>query len=158
MNLITEVRNELSSQWIPTIYADKIRPLRTRSFHLEIPEHENEPVIMSTLLGTELRVGRRRIACPDINTARYLSVFAAIGCHDIAVPYDITKIGPFADELEAAFRRMREIVELRRGGLSPQVFGRSRASVIRAMRKEIADIGAGETMPAFDRSTKQRKN
>lgn len=157
MNVIQQIRNELSAEWIPAIYADRIRPLRTRSFKLEIPERENDPVIQSTLLGTELRVGRRRIACPDINTARYLAVFAAIGCQNVAVPYDITQIGPLADELESALRLLIERIERERPLLTPQMYGRLRAALIRANRNEIKQIGAGEMMPLFDRSTKQRE-
>lgn len=158
MNVINKIRNELSAEWIPSIYADRIRPLRTRSFRLEIPERENEPAIQSTLLGTELRVGRRRIACPDINTARYLSIFASLGCQNVAVPYDITQIGPLADELETAFRSLINALERERNDQSPQVFGKLRATMIRTIRNEIAQIGAGEMMPLFDRSTKQREN
>lgn len=158
MNVIQQIRNELSAEWIPSIYADKIRPLRTRSFKLEIPERENDPVIQATLLGTELMVGRRRIACPDINTARYLSIFATLGCQNVAVPYDITQIGALADNLEDSLRLIVARLDRDRSQLSPQMYGRLRASLFRTMRNEIAQIGAGEMMPLFNRSTKQREN
>ncbi len=63
-------------------------------------------VIQHTLLGVELKLGRKRLLCPDLATARYLSVFARIGCQDVAVPYDITKISHLADELESSWYRM----------------------------------------------------
>ena len=53
------------------------------------------------MLGIELKVANRRLLCPDLATARYLSVFARLGCDVIAVPYDITQISRIADELES---------------------------------------------------------
>ena len=36
----------------------------------------------------------------------YLSVFARAGCEEVAVPYDITRVSLFADELESSWHRM----------------------------------------------------
>lgn len=158
MTSVLKLRKSLGDGWIPTIYEDRIRRLRTRSFELNIPERENDPTIEMTLLGIELRVGRKRIACPDIDTARYLAVFAILGCTKVAVPYDITKIGPFADVLEDAWIEMSRRFAETESGESPQTIGKRRAAVIRMIRSEIARIGAGEMMPLFNRSTRQREN
>ncbi|HBE83939.1 MAG TPA: hypothetical protein PLN05_05300 [Pyrinomonadaceae bacterium] len=158
MTSAAEFRNSLGDSWIPTIYEDRIRKLRTRSFELDIPERENDPTIEMTLLGVELRVGRKRIACPDIETARYLAIFAILGCAKVAVPYDITQIGPLAAVLEDAWREMdRKFAESDRDA-SPQTIGKRRAAILRTIRIEIARIGAGEMMPLFNRSTRQRQN
>lgn len=111
---------------------------------------------MFTLLGIELKVGNKRFACPDLATARYLQVFARLGCRDIAVPYDITQISPVADELETAWQRMLLVIANECAGRPVQTFGKTRAAILRQIRMEIAEIGAGELMPEFKKSTKQR--
>ena len=151
MSLIGEVRSELGDRWIADVYQDKVRSQRTRSFHLDIPEHENAPEILHTLLGIELKVGRRRFACPDLATARYLRVFARLGVREIAVPYDITRISVIADELETAWQKMLLLLKEQDPGS-----GRARSALVRKLRDEIALIGPGEMMPDFDRPTRQR--
>ena len=152
MNLIDEARSELGDLWIADLYRNKVRSQRTRSLHLDVPERENVPEILHTLLGIELKIGRRRLACPDLATARYLRVFARLGVRDVAVPYDITRISVIADELETAWQKM--ILLLREKGRET---GRDRSALVRKLRAEINDIGPGEVMPVFDRETKQRK-
>src|SRR5688572_33467549 len=75
MKLETAIRNELADKWIPFVYDAKIRSMRTRSFEFAVPERENQPEILHTLMGIELKIGRSRFACPDLATARYLAVF-----------------------------------------------------------------------------------
>jgi hypothetical protein len=156
MTLAGKIREELNAQWIPQIYLERVRAVRTRSHHLDGPERENRSEIMFTLLGIELKVGNKRFACPDLATARYLQVFARLGCRDIAVPYDITQISPVADELETAWQRMLLVVEHECSGRPTQTLGKIRAGLIRQLRQDIAEIGAGELMPEFKKSTKQR--
>lgn len=157
MDIVAQIREDLGSEWIPSIYEDQIRPLRTRSFEMPIPAKENEPVVLHTLLGVELKVARTRIPCPDLGTARYLAVFAALGCGQIAVPYDITAIPGFADLLESAWNSTFISFAKHTVGMAPQTVGKTRARLIRAIREEIALIGAGEKMPLFNTSTRQRE-
>lgn len=156
MDILAHVSNQLGKSWIPAIYAERIRTLRTRSYDLPVSEKENQPVVLHTLLGVELKVGRSRLTCPDLGTARYLAVFAAAGCQKVAVPYDITLIPALADEIEAAWHRTIDIFERSTADLAPQAAGKARARLIRAIRDEIAKIGAGEMMPLFNTSTRQR--
>jgi hypothetical protein len=72
------------------------------------------------------------------------------------VPYDITQISPVADELETAWQRMLLVVEHECSGRPTQTLGKIRAGLIRQLRQDIAEIGAGELMPEFKKSTKQR--
>lgn len=150
MKSIDEIRAALGDEWIPAIYAERVRSDRTRSYDLKIPKKENAAEIQYTLLGIELKVGRRRFACPDLATARYLRIFARLGCPSFAVPYDITRISPIADELETAWQRTLLVIE-------SNGMGEARGRVIKAIRDEIARIGPGEPMPLFDRETRQRK-
>ena len=151
-----DIREELGANWLPAIYAAKVRPQRTRSVRIDVPQRENAAEIQYTLLGIELKVGKRRFACPDLATARYMRVFARIGAMDFAVPYDITKISVVADELETAWQRTLLLASDRSDTMSEQARKRLRSQIIKAIRTEIAEIGAGDAMPAFDKVTSQR--
>jgi hypothetical protein len=149
---------ETESDSLATIYSQKIRTIRTRSYSLDIPARENEVQILHTLLGIELKVGRQRFSCPELPTARYMRVFARLGCREFAVPYDITKISTLADELETSWQRALLLLEATTAGLSDRQVKRRRSDYIKSVRMEIAAIGPGEKMPLFNQSTKQRSS
>jgi hypothetical protein len=155
MKIAADISASLADEWLPVIYRDKVRSQRTRSYSIEVPKRENRAEIQYTLLGIELKVGRRRFSCPDLATARYLRVFARLGCRDFAIPYDITQISGVADELETAWQRSLLLLEKLSNG---DVATSSRSALVKAIRDEIAAIGPGEPMPLFDRETKQRKD
>ena len=138
------------------MYAEKIRTLRTRSCSLEIPERENDVLILHTLLGIELKIGPRRFACPDLATARYMRIFARLGCRDFAIPYDITRISTLADDLETEWQRAILLLETSGQGLTDRQRSKRRSSLVGSVRKQIAAIGPGDKMPEFKQSTKQR--
>jgi len=140
----------LGDDWLPSLYAAKVRSQRTRSYKLEVPKRENDPQIQYTLLGIELKVGRKRLSCPDLATARYLRVFARLGCTEFAVPYDISLLPAVADELETAWQRALVVLKKTKAD-------ESRSKLIKRMRDEVNAIGPGDAMPLFDRETKQRK-
>jgi hypothetical protein len=148
---------EIFTEPMAAIYAEKIRTLRTRSCSLEIPERENDVQILHTLLGIELKVGRRRFASPDLATARYMRVFARLGCRSFAIPYDITKISTLADELETVWQRALLMLETKSAGGTDQQLKRNRSLLFKSIRSRIADIGPGDLMPEFKQSTKQRQ-
>lgn len=156
MDIAVEIRDRLQENWLPEIYRQQIRPLRTRAFRLDIEPRENKTEIQHTLLGVELKVGNKRIACPDLSTARYLQVFARLGCSEIAVPYDITKISHLADELESSRQRILLLFNESAGEKQASAKGRQRSNLIKEIRKELDEIGAGELMPQFRQTTKQR--
>jgi hypothetical protein len=158
MKQVLQIQQAAGEYWMPTIYETRIRPMRTRSFELGVPVRENSPEILHTLLGVELKVGRKRLACPDLQTARYLAIFARIGCPEVAVPYDITLLSSIADELETAWHRTRLVFDKSMKEKTAQAKSRSWAHIVKAIREEIGKIGAGTKMPLFNSSTKQRPN
>lgn len=158
MDVAAEIKEKLAIEWLPEIYLTKVRSQRTRSFRLEILKRENRAVVQHTLLGVELKVGNQRFSCPDLSTARYLQIFARIGCCEIAVPYDITKISTLADELESSWHKSLLVLDETAKDKTSAVRGRMRAGLIKEMREEIEAIGAGSLMPEFKQSTKQRKS
>ena len=149
-DVVYEVKAELEDDWLPTIYGQKVRSQRTRAYTLDVPPRENRAEIQYTLLGIELKIGRKRFSCPDLATARYLRVFARVGCREFAIPYDITQISPVADELETSWQRSLLL-------LDQMDQNSARTKLVKTMRDEIAAIGPGEAMPLFDRETRQRK-
>ncbi len=152
MKVASALKESVGEKWIPDIYREKIRVLRTRAYLLGIPSRENEAEILHTLLGVELKVGRKRLSCPDLSTARYLRIFARLGVNEIAVPYDISKIAAFADELESGWQYTLLLLEQEYAAQK-----RMRGAVIKLMRQEIAETGAGEAVPEFKQTTKQEK-
>lgn len=117
---------------------------------------KSAPQIHHTLLGIELKVGGRRMLCPDLATARYLSVFARIGCSVVAIPYDITKISMIADELDSSWHRMLLMSERLTADRSAAFRARVQRQIIGKVRDEIATAGAGPRVPEFEQSTKQK--
>lgn len=156
MTVAESIKEKLGAEWLPALYDSRVRSQRTRSHTLEIPPRENRAVIQHTLLGIELKVGNMRFQCPDLSTARYLQIFAHIGCQEVAIPYDITKISAVADELESSRQKSLLLLAEQTKDKTPSAKGRMRSSLIKEMREEIEKIGAGALMPEFKQSTKQR--
>ena len=152
-----QIRERLGETWLPRIYRERILKLRTRSYHFAIEGAPKRILIQHTLLGVELKIGRKRLLCPDLATARYLSVFARLGCKDVAVPYDITKISQLADELESSWYRMLLLVDQEARAKSTSFKNRVRGSLVAEIRAEIAAAGAGTRIPEFKQSTKAAK-
>jgi hypothetical protein len=157
MEIASHIKEDLNDNWLPAIYRDQIRTLRTRAYRLDVERRENKTEIQHTLLGVELKVGNKRLSCPDLSTARYLQVFARLGCEEIAVPYDITKISHLADVLESSWQRILLLFQEETRDKTPQARGKARANLIREIRNELDEIGAGALMPEFKQSTKQRQ-
>ena len=147
--LAQQIQANLGEAWLPRIYRERILRLRTRSYHFETANSKARIDIQHTLLGVELKIGRRRLLCPDLATARYLSIFARVGVTDVAVPYDITKISHIADELESSWYRMLLLVEQEAGKTPPRIRSRLRGLLIARLRAEITAAGAGSKMPEF---------
>ena len=156
MDIAGDIRASMGADWLPDIYQQKVRSGRTRSISLEVPERRNEALIEYTLLGIELRVGKTRFSCPDLATARYMRVFARVGCREFAVPYDITRISAIADEMETSWQRMLLLIDERTRSNTPRLRTLATSKTIRSIRDDLNDIGPGDLMPAFDRETRQR--
>lgn len=156
-DLVVEVKQAMGDQLISAIYRERIRAIRTRSYKLDAPAKKTDVEVMHTLLGVELKVGKRRLTCPDLATARYLSVFARLGVAEVAVPYDITKISRLADDLESSWFRMLMLVEHLAVGRSERFRRKVSDGLIADQRAEVAALGAGPAIPEFNQNTRQRR-
>lgn len=151
-----QVKTELADTWLPLIYSERILKMRTRSYNFGALLRKPRVEIQHTLLGVELKVGRRRLLCPDLATARYLSVFARTGCREVAVPYDITRISLLADELESSWHRMLLLADHKAAERTDTFRARIHGLLIAKLRSEISAAGPGTQIPEFKQSTKQR--
>ena len=151
-----QVKAELKETWLPHIYRQRILSRRTRSYRFEGLTNNSRVEIQHTLLGVELKAGRRRFLCPDLATARYLSVFARAGCEQVAVPYDITKISQLADELESSWHRMFLLVDHLAAGKSETLLTLIGRLLVNKIKTEISELGPGSSVPEFKQTTKQR--
>lgn len=152
--LVPLILDRLGDNTLAGIYRDRIRAERTRRYELPARPLTGPPVrieIMHTLLGIELKIGRRRLVCPDLSTARYLSVFARMGVGAIAVPYDITRIARLADDLESAWFRMQMVAEDLLGSEGGRAPGRLMRLLIRQQREAVEALGPGPVAPRFNR-------
>lgn len=144
-----EIKVLLGDGSIDSIYRDRVLTDRTRSYEIGTVTGNASIDVIYTLLGFELKAGRRRLLCPDLATARYLAIFARLRCKKIAVPYDITRISRIADELDSAWRRMLLLAERLSEGRSDRV----KAKVVKILtdeaRRGIEEYGSGERFPQF---------
>ncbi|MGQ0761575.1 MAG: hypothetical protein ACT4OT_06105 [Acidobacteriota bacterium] len=155
-DLASAIQATIGDSWLPRIYRDRILRMRTRAYEFPALPKSAAPQIHHTLLGIELKVGRRRMLCPDLATARYLCAFARIGCKAVAIPYDITKISHVADELESSWYRILLLADESTRQRAEPFRARVRRLLIERVRDEISKAGAGARAPEFARSTKQR--
>src|SRR4030042_5177194 len=86
------------------------RVLQKRHRIVALRGRKCEARIMLTLLGFEVKAGRKRISCPDMTTARYLSLFAEIGMRQLRIPYDPPLTARAIPKIEAALKGIHEPV------------------------------------------------
>lgn len=156
-DVAAEITRQLGDQSVANIYRDRILSQRTRRYELHAPVKSSTVEVLHTLLGIELKIANRRLLCPDLATARYLSVFARLGCDVIAVPYDITQISRLADELESSWHRTMLLVEHFTVGRSERLRALVRRRLLEEARNMIAHFGAGTKFPKFNQKTSQRR-
>lgn len=155
--LVQRIREALGQEWIPALYEREILARRTRRYVLNAPTSGNSVEIRNTLLGIELKIGRRRLLVPDLATARYLAVFARIGIDAVAIPYDITVISSLADRLESSFQRMMLLADHFSAGSSRHRAARLKSCLLSDIRAGLGRLGAGARYPTFDViATRQR--
>ena len=155
-NYLAEIESDLGESWLPRIYR-RVLKMRTRAYEFPPLPKNVAPAIHHTLLGIELKVGSRRMLCPDLATARYLAVLCRTRSKAVAIPYDITKISYLADELESSWHRMFLLVDEIAANQSDAFRTRLKRQLIAKVREGIVEAGAGPRVPSFRESTKQRR-
>ena len=95
-------------QRLSTIYSNAILTKKTRT--ISLTGRKCRPRIIYTFLGFELQAGRKRINCPDMNTARYLKIFSELGMPSIEIPYNPTQINQVLSELEQGLEAIKKLL------------------------------------------------
>jgi hypothetical protein len=156
-DIVAEVARLMNGGTVAELYRERVLGQRTRRFELGAAKGGPRAEVLHTLLGIELKLGRRRLLCPDLATARYLLVFARLGVAAVAVPYDITQVSRVADELESAWHRTLLLAEHGAAGRSDRTRALVRARLVARTRAEVEALGAGASRPTFVQNTRQRK-
>ena len=151
---------DMGERHLPELYRTLVLATRTRRFtlsHDPIKHITAEGVsVLHTLLGIELKIGKHRLSCPDLATARYLQVFARLGLTEVAVPYDISQLPRIADEFESAWQFYLLLLENRTAALPARSRRSVRNRLIDNTRHAIESLGSGEKVPTFNQNTRQR--
>jgi hypothetical protein len=145
---VDQIKNLLNELWLPQIYRQQVLSIRNRSYHFGQLPRRARVEVQHTLLGVELKVGKRRFLCPDLATARYLSVFARANCENVAIPYDITRLSQLADELESSWQRMlllidHNVPETLRTRIRGLLIAKLQAEIAEALLNQRIAAGAG---------------
>ncbi len=146
---LTQIEDNMGESWLPRIYRERILEMRTRAYRFPPFSRTAQPEIHHTLLGIELKIGRHRMLCPDLATARYLAVLARTGVEAVAIPYDITRISSVADELDSSWHRMLLLAGDLTRHQKPAFGARVRRQLIGKVGAEIAAAGSGRRVPEF---------
>jgi hypothetical protein len=154
--MVAEVVERLDGATVAEIYRDRVLTQRTRRYDLG-GGSTGSVEILHTLLGIELKLGRKRLQCPDLATARFLRVFARLGVGTVAVPYDITQVSRVADELESAWHRTLLLAEHVSSRGTDRVRALVRSRLIALTKSEVEALGAGSHRPTFTQHTRQRR-
>ncbi len=124
-----EIRKQIEE--IGQLYVNRVLSQRTR--RVPLLGRKCQPHIMYTFLGFEVKMGRKRVTCPDMATARYLKIFAELGMDSVQIPYDPSQTARIVPLLETAFDRIK-------ASLSKQECDRVQfQAVLRRMYKELRD-------------------
>ena len=90
-------------------YKENALSLPCRKVELTGRKSKNSKII-STLLGFELQIGKKRFSCPDMATALFLRIFSLIGSREVMVPLDPTRTADMVPELENRLNQIFKII------------------------------------------------
>lgn len=114
------------------------RVLTTRHREVALRGRKCRAAIMHTLLGFEVKAGRKRITCPDLITARYLRAFAEIGLVTVRIPYDPTVTRRLVSEVESGLEGIRKA-----SGEGPETCRKAYRKLRNQLRKAEQEQGTG---------------
>lgn len=125
------------------LYSQHVLPGRTRTVRLL--GRKCSVQLMKTFLGYELKMGRKRVTCPDLTTARYLKIFAELGLKEVEIPYDPTRTAALLPDLREAYLQLNQRLEEKEGSSQQKQLAQRRlyARLRRALAGCREDRGRG---------------
>ena len=102
----SQIRDEVER--IRQIYCTDV--LQKKNRQVGLLGRKCSPQVLYTFLGFELKMGRKRVHCPDVTSARYLQIFAEVGMHSARIPYDPSHTALLLPGLEHALNRIKALL------------------------------------------------
>jgi len=107
--LVQNVLDRIGEDNLATFYKDRIATVPCYSLDLPKPE---EPIEIENLLfGWRLKIGKKAIDCSSETQARYLRVFAEMGCDQTLVPKDDTYLSSIVNHWESLFEKAQAALQ-----------------------------------------------
>jgi len=110
LNLLTQnILDRIGEDNLATFYQHRIASVPCYSLDLPKPE---EPIkIENSLFGWRLKIGKKTIDCPSEAQARYLRVFAEMGCDQTLVPKDDAYLSSIVNQWETLFEKAQAALQ-----------------------------------------------
>ena len=107
--LVQNVLDRIGEDNLATFYKDRIATVPCYSLDLPKPE---EPIEIENLLfGWRLKIGKKAIDCSSEAQARYLRVFAEMGCDQTLVPKDDDYLSSIVNQWESLFEKAQAALQ-----------------------------------------------
>jgi hypothetical protein len=110
LNLLTQnILDRIGEDNLATFYQHRIATVPCYSLDLPKPE---EPIEIENLLfGWRLKIGKKAIDCSSETQARYLRVFAEMGCDQTLVPKDDAYLSSIVNQWESLFEKAQAALQ-----------------------------------------------
>jgi type I restriction enzyme M protein len=107
--LVQNVLDRIGEDNLVTFYQHRIAAVPCYSLDLPKPE---EPIeIENSLFGWRLQIGKKAIDCSSEAQARYLRVFAELGCDQTLVPKDDAYLSSIMNQWESLFEKAQAALQ-----------------------------------------------
>ena len=117
-------------------YQDHVLMVKNRTVRLL--GRKCRPELMYTFLGYEVKLGALRVTCPDLITARYVSLFGKLGMESVQIPYNPTVTARILPLLEDSAGKIDELTET--GSPEPAAKQRRFQRVYATIRSELRKL------------------
>jgi type I restriction enzyme M protein len=107
--LAQNVLDRIGEDNLATFYKHRIAAVPCYS--LDLPKPEKPIKIENSLFGWRLKIGKKTIDCPNEAQARYLRVFAEMGCDQTLVPKDDAYLSSIVNQWESLFEKAQAALQ-----------------------------------------------
>jgi len=107
--LAQNVLDRIGEDNLATFYKDRIATVPC--YRLDLPKPEEPIVIENSLFGWRLKIGKKAIDCSSEAQARYLLVFAEMGCDQTLVPKDDAYLSSIVNQWESLFEKAQAALQ-----------------------------------------------
>jgi len=110
LNLLTQnILDRIGEDNLATFYKHRIAAVPC--YGLDLPKPEEPIKIENSLFGWRLKIGKKAIDCSSEAQARYLRVFAEMGCDQTLVPKDDAYLSSIINQWESLFEKAQAALQ-----------------------------------------------